>query len=86
MHGSHKGASCSLKSWGNYLFPDMENTPEAAHCGVADEDIFRRMQEHSQGDLILEEDGGPYEKAIFFEVSTARLVGRRPGRHFWLVS
>ena len=32
MHGSHKGVSCSLKSWGNYLFPDMENTPEAAHC------------------------------------------------------
>ena len=62
MHGSSKGASCSLKSWGNYLFPNLEGTPEAAHCGVADEDIFRRMQEHSQGDLILEEDDGPYEK------------------------
>ena len=47
MHGSHKGASCSLKSWENYLFSDLEGTPEAAHCGVADEDIFRRMQEHS---------------------------------------
>ena len=62
MHGSHKGASCSLKSWGNYLFPDMKNTPEVAHSGFADEDIFRQMQEHSQGDLILEEDDGPYEK------------------------
>ena len=40
----------------------MENIPEAAHCGVADEDIFRRMQENSQGDLILDEDDGPYEK------------------------
>ena len=40
MHGSSKGASCSLKSWGDYLFPDMKNTPEAAHCGVVDEDIF----------------------------------------------
>ena len=58
----YKEASCSLKSWGNYLFPDMENTPKAAHCGVADEDIYRRMQEYSQGDLILEEDDGPYEK------------------------
>ena len=44
------------------MFPDLEGTPEAAHCGVADEDIFCRMQEHSQGDLILEEDDGPYEK------------------------
>ena len=35
---------------------------EAAHCGVTDEDIFRRMQEHFQGDMILEEDDGPYEK------------------------
>ena len=43
MHGSSKGASCSLKSWGDYLFPDMENAPEAAHYGVADEDIFRRI-------------------------------------------
>ena len=49
MHGNSKGTSCSLKSWGDYLFPDMENTPEAAHCGVADEDIFRQMQKHSQG-------------------------------------
>ena len=61
MHGSSKDALCSLKSWGNYLFPDLEGTPEAAHCGFAD-DIFRRKQEHSQGDLILEENDGPYEK------------------------
>ena len=58
----HKGTSCSLKSWGDYLFPDMENTPEVAHCGIVDEDIFSRMQKHSQGDLIVEEDDGPYEK------------------------
>ena len=25
MHGGNKGTSCSLKSWGDYLFPDMEN-------------------------------------------------------------
>ena len=24
MHGIHKGASCSSKSWGNYLFPILE--------------------------------------------------------------
>ena len=46
IHGGNKGTSCSLKSWGNYLFPDMENVPEAARCGVADEDIFDRMQKH----------------------------------------
>ena len=40
MHGSHKGASCSSKSWGSYLFPNLKDAPEAAHCGVADEDIF----------------------------------------------
>jgi len=51
-----------LKSWGNYLFPNLEDAPEAAHCGIADEDIFRRMQEHSQGDMVLEEDDGIYEK------------------------
>jgi len=62
MHGSHKGALCSLKSWENYLFPNLEGTPEAAHCGVVNEDIFCRIQDHSQGDLILEEDDGPYEK------------------------
>jgi len=40
MHESHKGALCSSKSWRNYLFPDLEDAPEAAHCRVADEDIF----------------------------------------------
>ena len=60
MHGGNKGTSCSLKSWGNYLFPDMENAPEASHCGVADEDIFDQMQKHSQGDLVVQEDDGPY--------------------------
>ena len=50
MHGNHKGASSSLKSWGNYLFPNMEDAPKAAHRGVANEDIFRRMKEHTQGD------------------------------------
>jgi len=86
MHGSSKGALCSLKSWENYLFPDLEGTPEAAHCGFADEDIFRRMQEHSQGDLIQEEDDRPLRRAIFFGASTTRLVDRRPKRRFWLVS
>ena len=62
MHGSSKGASCSLKSWRDYLFLNMEETPEAAHCGVADEDIFSRKQKHSQRDLVMEEDDGPYEK------------------------
>ena len=38
----------------------MENAPEAAHCGVADEDIFDRMQKHFQGDLVMQEDDGPY--------------------------
>ena len=46
----------------NYLFPNLEDAPEAAHCRVADKDVFRRMQEHSQRDMILEEDDGPYEK------------------------
>ena len=36
----HKGASSSSKSWENYLFPNLEDAPEAAHRGVADEDIF----------------------------------------------
>jgi len=62
MHGSHKGASSSLKSWGNYLFPNLEDAPEAADCGVADEDIFQRMKKHAQGVVILEEDDGVYEK------------------------
>ena len=47
---------------GKLFVPNLEDAPEAAHCGVADEDIFRRMQEHSQGDMILEEDDGTYEK------------------------
>ena len=47
---------------GELFVPRPGRYSEAAHCGVADEDIFRRMQEHSQGDLILEEDDLPYEK------------------------
>jgi len=62
IHGNHKGVSSSLKSWGDYLFPNLENTPEEAQCGVADEDIFRKMKEHAQGDIVLEEDDGIYEK------------------------
>jgi len=62
MHGNHKVASCSSKYWGDYLFPNLENTPEEAQCGVVDEDIFRRMKEHAQGDIVLEEDDGIYEK------------------------
>ena len=44
------------------MFPNLEDAPEAAHCGVADEDIFRRMQKHSQGDMILKEDDDIYKK------------------------
>jgi len=62
MHGNPKGTSSSSKSWGNYLFSNLEDAPEAAHCGVADEDIFWRMKEHAQGDIVLEEDDGIYEK------------------------
>ena len=47
---------------GKLFAHDLKGTPEATHCRVADEDIFRQIQEHSQGDLILEEDNGPYEK------------------------
>jgi len=51
-----------FKELGNYLFPNLEDAPESAHYGVVDEDIFRRMKEHAQGDIILEEDDGIYEK------------------------
>ena len=44
------------------MFPNLENAPEEAQCGVADEDIFRRMMHHAQGDIVLEEDDGIYEK------------------------
>jgi len=36
--------------------------PEEAHCGVANEDIFQRMRQHAQGDIVLEEDNSIYEK------------------------
>ena len=62
VYDNPKGASSSSKSWGNYLFPNMEDAPEAAHYGVADEYIFRRMKEHGQGDIVLEEDDGIYKK------------------------
>ena len=62
------------------MFPNLEDAPEAAHCGVTDEDIFRRMQEHSQGDMILEEDDGPYEKGGIlrsFHHQTCRPMSRK---------
>jgi len=40
----------------------FEEQFEEAQCGVADEDIFRRMKKHAQGDIVLEEDDGIYEK------------------------
>ena len=30
--------------------------------GLPDDDIFRRMKKHAQGDIVLEEDNGIYEK------------------------
>jgi len=39
MHGNYKGGLNSSKSWGDYMFPNLENAPEEAQCGVADEDI-----------------------------------------------
>jgi len=68
------------KSWGNYLFPNLEDAPEAAHCGVADEKIFRRMKEHAQGDIILEEDDGIYEKGDLlrsFHHQARQLISRK---------
>jgi len=62
MHDNPKGASSSSKSWGNYLFPNLEDAPKAAHYGVADEEIFRRMKEHAQGDIVIEKDDDIYEK------------------------
>ena len=35
-----RGASSSSKSWGNYLFPNLKDAPEATHYGVTDEDIL----------------------------------------------
>jgi len=52
-----------LKSWGDYMFPNLENAPEEAHCGVADEDIFQKMRQHAQEDIVLEEDDSIYEKS-----------------------
>jgi len=46
MHGNYKEGSNS-KSWGDYLFANLENAPEEAHCGVADDDIFQRMRQHA---------------------------------------
>ena len=34
MHGNPKGTSSSSKSWENYLFPNLEDAPEAAHYGL----------------------------------------------------
>ena len=65
VHRSKRVILCLAESQASNSFVEketfayMESTPEAAHCGVADADIFRKMQEHSQGDLILEEDDGP---------------------------
>jgi len=62
VHGSYKGSPNSLKSWADYLFPNLENAPEEARFGVVEEDILRMMREHDHGDVILEEDDDIYEK------------------------
>jgi len=49
MHGSHKGASCSSKSWGNYLFPNLEDAHEAAHSGLQMRTFFEGCRNTSKG-------------------------------------
>jgi len=62
IHTGGKSSSKSLKSWGNYLFPDMKSAPEAAHCGVAEGDILARMEAHAEKDIVVTEDDGPFEE------------------------
>ena len=80
--GAIRGLHAARRA-GGVICSNLEDTPKVAHCRVADEDIFRRMQEHSQGDMILEEDDGPYEKGDLSGVSIIRLVDRYLRRHFW---
>ena len=54
--------------------------PEVAHYGVADEDIFQKMKEHAQVDIVLEEDDGIYEKGDIlrsFHYQTRRPMSRK---------
>jgi len=51
-----------LKSWADYLFPNLENAHEEARLGVVEEYILQMMREHDHGDVILKEDGDIYEK------------------------
>ena len=49
------------------MFPNLENSPEEAQCGVVEKNIFQRMREHAHGDIVLEEDDGIYEKDDIFK-------------------
>ena len=49
---------------------------------IANEDIFWRMQKHSQGDMIWKKMMDLMRKLTFSGVSITRLVDRCPRRHF----
>ena len=67
VHDSYKGDSNRLKSWADYLFPNLEIAPKEARFGVVEKNILRMMREHNHGDIILEEDDDIYEKGNSFK-------------------
>ena len=66
VHDGFKGNSNRLKSRAEYLFLTLEKAPKEARFGVV-EDILQMMKEHDQGDILLEEDEGIYEKGDTFK-------------------
>ena len=71
-----------MKSWADYLFPNLENASEEARFGVVEEDILRMMREHNHGDVILEEDDDIYDKGDTLKSFHHQAHQLIPRRHF----
>jgi len=56
-----RGATNSLKTWVNYLFPSLDGPIESLQTLVEDKWIARAMKTSKHEDVVLEEDNGEYE-------------------------
>jgi len=64
---SIRGNVNGLKSWADYLFPNLDSAPEKIRTPIANADIEARMVASEPGDVVLEEGDRVYEKGDSFK-------------------
>ena len=62
-----RGNVNGLKSWADYLFPNLDSALEKRRTPIANADIEARMVASEPGDVVLEEGDRVYEKGDSFK-------------------